>query len=111
SAANTLKDTCGNNVVSEKTCKRWFSCFEKDEFGLKDEPRAGCSRKLKSEQLQFAIDENPTCIVRELSKTFHVSCHTIIYRKMKKLGWEGFQAWQMSPLLHTTCQKSTSNSV
>ncbi|KAM3185002.1 hypothetical protein ACTXT7_007250 [Hymenolepis weldensis] len=47
SAATTLKDTYGNDVVNEKTCRRWFSSggFKKDDFSLKDGPRAGCSKK------------------------------------------------------------------
>ncbi|VUZ53011.1 unnamed protein product [Hymenolepis diminuta] len=42
SAAKTLKDTFGNDVVNEKTCRRRFSAgdFKKDDFGLKDKPRA-----------------------------------------------------------------------
>ncbi|VUZ44117.1 unnamed protein product [Hymenolepis diminuta] len=41
SAANTLKDAYANDVVNEKTCKRWFSAsdFKKDDFSLKDERR------------------------------------------------------------------------
>ncbi|VUZ45615.1 unnamed protein product [Hymenolepis diminuta] len=46
SATKTLKDTYGNDVVNEKTCRRWFSPsrFKKNGFSLKDEPRAGCSK-------------------------------------------------------------------
>ncbi|VUZ41881.1 unnamed protein product [Hymenolepis diminuta] len=40
-------------------------------------------RKLNSEQLQLAIDENSTCTARELNKTIHVSSHMTIYREMK----------------------------
>ncbi|KAM3171906.1 hypothetical protein ACTXT7_015626 [Hymenolepis weldensis] len=58
-AVKTLKDTYANDVVNEKTCR-----------SLKDEPRAGCSKKLNPEQLEVAIDENPTCTTRELSKNF-----------------------------------------
>ncbi|VUZ56804.1 unnamed protein product, partial [Hymenolepis diminuta] len=43
-------------------------------------------QKLNSDQLQIAIDENPTCTTRELSKTFHVSRHMTIYRGMKRIG-------------------------
>ncbi|KAF2357242.1 Reverse transcriptase RNA-dependent DNA polymerase [Trinorchestia longiramus] len=71
SAAKTLKDTYGNDVANEKTCRRWFSRFKKDDFSLKDEPRAGCSKQLNFEQLHAAIDENPTCTTRELSKTLN----------------------------------------
>ncbi|VUZ54525.1 unnamed protein product [Hymenolepis diminuta] len=45
-------------------------------------------KKLNSEQLQVHLDENPTCITREQSKTFKVSRHMAICREMKRLGWE-----------------------
>ncbi|VUZ46620.1 unnamed protein product, partial [Hymenolepis diminuta] len=42
---NMARDTHGDDVANEKACKRWFSPsrFKKDEFRLKDEPRAGYS--------------------------------------------------------------------
>ncbi|VUZ50138.1 unnamed protein product [Hymenolepis diminuta] len=43
SAAKALKPTYGNDVVNKNTCRKWFSRFKKDDFSLKDEPRAGCS--------------------------------------------------------------------
>ncbi|VUZ48368.1 unnamed protein product [Hymenolepis diminuta] len=67
-------------------------------------------KKLHSEQLQVAIDESPTCTIRELSKTFHVSWYMTTYKEMKGLGWESLKGWEMS-LPHTICQKSTSSSV
>ncbi|VUZ39863.1 unnamed protein product, partial [Hymenolepis diminuta] len=42
-------------------------------------------KKLNSEQLQVATDENPTCNTRELSETFHVSRHVTIYSEMERL--------------------------
>ncbi|VUZ43615.1 unnamed protein product [Hymenolepis diminuta] len=95
SAATTPKDTYGNDVVNEKTCKRWFSRFTKDDFSLKDEPRSGCSKILNSEQLEVAIDENPTCTTRKLSKTFNVSRYMTTYREIKRLGWESLESWEM----------------
>ncbi|KAM3184548.1 hypothetical protein ACTXT7_008127 [Hymenolepis weldensis] len=74
-AAKTLRDTYGNDVVNENTCRRWFSAggFKRDDSSLKDERQIE-SRTLKkllnSEQLHVAIEENPTCTTRELSKTF-----------------------------------------
>ncbi|VUZ48462.1 unnamed protein product, partial [Hymenolepis diminuta] len=81
-----VSNTYGSDVVNEKTCRRWFSAggFKKDDFSLEDESRAGTqAQKLNSEQLQVAIDENPTCITRELSKTFSASRHMTIHREMK----------------------------
>ncbi|VUZ55832.1 unnamed protein product [Hymenolepis diminuta] len=47
SSAKTLKHTYGNDVVNKRTGRRWFSPsrFKKDDFSLKDELRAGCSKK------------------------------------------------------------------
>ncbi|KAM3186491.1 hypothetical protein ACTXT7_004209 [Hymenolepis weldensis] len=46
SSAKTLKDTYANEVVNEKTWRKWFSAgdFKKDDFSLKYKPRAGCSK-------------------------------------------------------------------
>ncbi|KAM3174459.1 hypothetical protein ACTXT7_010510 [Hymenolepis weldensis] len=68
-------------------------------------------KKLHCEQLQVAIDENPTCTTRELSKTFHVTRQMTIYEEMKKLRGS-LKGWEMGLLpFHKICQKSTSNSV
>ncbi|KAM3187667.1 hypothetical protein ACTXT7_001860 [Hymenolepis weldensis] len=56
---------------------------------MRDEPRAGCSRILHSDQLQVAIDENPTCTTRELSKTQPL---TDLAGKVSKAG-----TWAPSP--------------
>ncbi|VUZ44796.1 unnamed protein product [Hymenolepis diminuta] len=64
-------------------------------------------KKLHSEQLQVAIDENPIYVARKLSKTLNASCHMTIYREVKRLkGWE-----IAPPPTHTICHKSKSNSV
>ncbi|VUZ50273.1 unnamed protein product, partial [Hymenolepis diminuta] len=64
-SSKTLKHTYGNDIVNEKTFRRWFSVgyFKKDDISLKDERRTESRMlmKLNSEQLQVAIDENPTC--------------------------------------------------
>ncbi|VUZ40055.1 unnamed protein product [Hymenolepis diminuta] len=75
--------------MNKKARRRWFFVggFRKDDFSLKNERRteSGVLNNLSSEQLQVANDENPTCVTRELSKTFHVSRHMTIYREMEKL--------------------------
>ncbi|VUZ57756.1 unnamed protein product, partial [Hymenolepis diminuta] len=67
SAAKTLKNTYGNDVVNEKICRRRLSAgaVMQDDFSLKDEPRAGCSKisilsnwKLPLMQIQPALLEN-----------------------------------------------------
>ncbi|VUZ55363.1 unnamed protein product, partial [Hymenolepis diminuta] len=83
------------------------SGFKKDDFSLKDEPRAACSNKLNSEQLQ-ANGENITCTTRELSETFHVGRHMTIYREMKT--WLA-KSQRLRNGSRTICRKSTSNNV
>ncbi|VUZ53732.1 unnamed protein product, partial [Hymenolepis diminuta] len=66
-ATKILKDTYANDVVNERTCRRWFSAggFKKDYFSLKDELRGGCSKnpivsnwKLPLMKIQPALLEN-----------------------------------------------------
>ncbi|KAM3181656.1 hypothetical protein ACTXT7_013932 [Hymenolepis weldensis] len=77
------KDTYRNDVVNGKTCKK----PERRETNREQDAQ----KKLDSEQLQVATDENPTCTTRELSKTFHVSRHMTVYREMKRLGEESLK--------------------
>ncbi|VUZ41773.1 unnamed protein product [Hymenolepis diminuta] len=44
SAAKAFKYTYGNDVMNEMTCRRWSPAFKKDDFSLKGESRAGCSK-------------------------------------------------------------------
>ncbi|VUZ49221.1 unnamed protein product [Hymenolepis diminuta] len=53
-------------------------------------------KKLNSEQLKVAIDKNPTCTTRELSKTFNVSHHMTIYREMKTQR-QSLKGWEVGP--------------
>ncbi|KAM3171776.1 hypothetical protein ACTXT7_015931 [Hymenolepis weldensis] len=56
----------------------------KDGFHPEGRTKSRMLKKLNSEQLQVAIDKNPTCTARKLSKTFYVS-HVTTYREMKGL--------------------------
>ncbi|VUZ40301.1 unnamed protein product [Hymenolepis diminuta] len=64
SAAKTLKNTLGSDAVNQKTCRRWFTAvaFKKNDFSLRNETRAGCSKKLNCNlplmKMQPAILEN-----------------------------------------------------
>ncbi|VUZ51943.1 unnamed protein product, partial [Hymenolepis diminuta] len=59
---------------------------------------------LNSEQLQVGIDESPTRTTRELSKTFHISRHMIIYREMKRLVWQNLKGWEMGSFPHDSSE-------
>ncbi|KAM3174653.1 hypothetical protein ACTXT7_010127 [Hymenolepis weldensis] len=82
-----------------------WSELERRETNLEQDAQ----KELNSEQLQVAIDENPTCTTRALSKTFNVSRHMTKYGNEKT--WQSLKCWEMSPPSHTISQKSTSNRV
>ncbi|VUZ42143.1 unnamed protein product [Hymenolepis diminuta] len=61
SAVKTLKDTCGNDVVNEKACRRLFSAggFKKEDFSLKDdEPSAECSKNSIPSNSKLPLSSN-----------------------------------------------------
>ncbi|VUZ56094.1 unnamed protein product [Hymenolepis diminuta] len=88
SAAKTLKDTYANNVVNEKTCRRWFSAggFKKDDFSLRDEGRTE-SRVLKNPILS-------NCKLPPM-KVQPALLEQVVVQEMKRLDWEGLKGWQM----------------
>ena len=73
SAAKSLQNTYGNNVISVKTCRRWFSRFKKNDFTLKDDQRCGRFKGLNSEELPAVINKDPSKTSRELGIEFNVS--------------------------------------
>ncbi|KAM3182207.1 hypothetical protein ACTXT7_012857 [Hymenolepis weldensis] len=70
----TLKDIYGNEVSERRTESRMLKK----------------ALKLNSAQLQVAIDENPTCTTRELSKFFNGNEKT----------WQSLKSWEMGPPPH-----------
>lgn len=83
--AKSIQKTYGDGVVTERTCRRWFSRFKNGNYNLQDESRVGRPRGLDSDKLKAAVDANPTVTIRELGKDFNVS-HTTVHRELIRIG-------------------------
>ncbi|VUZ48881.1 unnamed protein product, partial [Hymenolepis diminuta] len=96
-AAETLKDTYGNDVVNEKTHRKWFSAggFEKDDLSLKNEREMNREQDAQRNSIPSScklalMKIQPTLL--ENWATFHVGPHLTIYREMKRLHSRELQA-------------------
>lgn len=47
----SLQRVYGDDVVSERSCMRWFSHFGSEDLNLKHEPQEGHSTQLDSKEL------------------------------------------------------------
>jgi len=56
--ARMISTAYGENAVSHITCKRWYQKFRLRDFSLEDKPRAGCSQKIETDELQALLDIN-----------------------------------------------------
>jgi len=68
-AAQAIAMICapyGENAVSHTTCKRWYQKFRQGNFSLENEPRAGRSRKIETDELQTLLDINSAQTEKEL---------------------------------------------
>jgi len=62
----------GENAVSHTIYKRWYQKFRQGDFSLEDEPRAGRTQKIKTDELQALLDVNSAQTEKELAKQLRV---------------------------------------
>jgi len=48
----------GENAISYTICKRWYQKFRQEDFSLEDEPRAGRSQKIETDEFQALLNIN-----------------------------------------------------
>ncbi|KAL6268357.1 hypothetical protein P5V15_001490 [Pogonomyrmex californicus] len=63
----------GENAISHTTCKRWYQKFRQGDFSLEDEPRAGRSQKIETDELQALLDINSAQTEKELAEQLGVT--------------------------------------
>jgi len=81
----------GENAVSHTICKRCYQTFRQGDFNLEDEPRAGRSQKIETDQLQALLDINSAQTEKELAEQLGVTQQAISVRlhTMGKVQKEG----------------------
>lgn len=78
---NNLFDVYGDQVPSEKTCKKWFNRFKKGNFDLNDEKRSGRKKKFEDAELLMLLNNKKIKqSQRELSDMLRVTQQTISRR-------------------------------
>ncbi|XP_029639435.1 histone-lysine N-methyltransferase SETMAR-like [Octopus sinensis] len=80
-AAKCLHRVYRDDVVSERSCKRWFSRFGCGNLSLKE----GRSKRHDIEELEAAVTESETAIRRALAEEF-TEAHTIVLLRLKRIG-------------------------
>jgi len=81
----------GENAGSHTTRKRWYQNFRQGHFSLEDEPRAGRSQKIETNELQALLNINSAQTEKELAEQLGVTQQAISVRlhtmgKVQKKG-------------------------
>ncbi|XP_029639658.1 histone-lysine N-methyltransferase SETMAR-like [Octopus sinensis] len=95
-AARSIQSTYGDDIVNERSCRRWFSRFRIGDFTLKEEPKEGRPKKLDSKMSEALVSENPAVTTRELVEQLNVA-HTTVVCQPAKTHWKDFSSWKMGP--------------
>ncbi|GBP33436.1 Mariner Mos1 transposase [Eumeta japonica] len=54
-----LAETCGDNPLSDTTCRDWFRSFKNNDFEVEDKERSGAPKKFEDEKLEELLDQKP----------------------------------------------------
>ena len=82
--AKKIQETYGDDVINERSCRRWFARFKAGVFNLEDGPKSGRPTRLNSSELKNYIEQNPEMSTQELGRIFNVS-RTTIHKRLKIL--------------------------
>jgi hypothetical protein len=96
-----LYELYGDEVMCQRTIKRWFVRFGKGDFSLLDKPKLG-KRKLDKDRFTEFIANNYSISNKDLADAFDVSPETIRkYRAMWCQDSKGEEGPQREPVIDT----------
>ena len=84
-AARNIRNTYGNEAMSDSNCRKCFAKFKAGDRTLQDLPREGRSIFLDRQVLKQAVYANAYLTTRELAKMFDCSPSTI-FRSLMDIG-------------------------
>ena len=70
-------DVEGEDTVAPRTAPKWFQRVNEGDFDLEDRPRSGRPTVLDEEDLQVALDLEPSSNTRELAEELGVDQKTV----------------------------------
>ena len=83
--AIAISSIYGENVVSVRTCQKWFTRFREGNFDLEDEQRPGRPQELETDELEVLLDEDPDQSTRERATQMNVD-HSTVLRRLHYMG-------------------------
>ena len=83
-ACRNVNESFGRDVVSEPTCRRWFTKFREEGENINDKQRSGRPSGLDPEVLRDRMNDQPATSVRKLSAELYSSKSTV-HRHLKGL--------------------------
>ena len=90
-ATEKIRAVFGENCLSERTCRNWFSSFESGDFSISDKPRSGRPLAINDGDLMKVIEEDSSQSLVALAETFQVAPETIRLH-LHRLG----RRWKLS---------------
>lgn len=84
-AARSICNAYGERTISARTCQEWFAQFRSKNYDLNDADRSGRPQKLKTDDLEALLDEDPSQSTRELGERLEVD-HTTVLRRLHDMG-------------------------
>ena len=75
----------GENVLSSRTCRKWFQRFRAGNFCLEDEERSGRPPQTDEDKIRDLIEKSRSLTVQETSNVLKIP-KTTIHRCLKKMG-------------------------
>ena len=88
-ATQTQKKICavyGENVITARTCQKWFSKFREGDFSLKDSDRSGRPSTVNAHDIIALIEKRQCRTTREISEMLDIS-QTSVVDHLGKLGY------------------------
>lgn len=84
-AAKNIRETYGEDAMSDSNCRKWFARFRDGDRSLQDLPREGRPKILDREKLKAAVDADPFMTTRELQHMFDC-CQATICNGLNDIG-------------------------
>ena len=75
----------GEEVLTERTCQRWYSNFRSSRFDLNDRPKTGRPCETNIDALRTIVENDPRLTSYQIAEELNQSQSTII-RQLHKIG-------------------------
>ena len=86
-SAPVLCDAGGEGTVHYTNVSRWYKRFDSGDLSLEDQPRSGRPSTLENDDLQSALEDEPSSNSRELASILGVSSHQTVLNHLHQMDF------------------------